>query len=109
LFISIGGMPFLAPTLDNVDPLFALVSVCTMLIVEVADEDQAGDNICTYISWQWMAQNMLFYANALLEISVIEVLVERVSCNFFKNPVSPKFMKIDLQSADESFMPSSKS
>jgi len=25
LFISIGRMPFLAPTIDNADPLFALV------------------------------------------------------------------------------------
>jgi len=42
LFISIGRIPYLAPTLDNADPLFALVIVipCFHLHqLEVANQD----------------------------------------------------------------------
>jgi len=44
LFIAIGRMPFLAPTLDNADPLFALVITLRFYLhhVEVADQDQAS-------------------------------------------------------------------
>jgi len=40
-FISTGQMPFLAPTLDNADPLFALVITPGFYPhhVEVADQD----------------------------------------------------------------------
>jgi len=47
LFISIDRMPFLAPTLDNADPLFALVITAGFYLhhVEVADQDQASGNV----------------------------------------------------------------
>jgi len=40
LFISIGRMPFLVPTVDNADPLFALVITLGFYLhhVEVADQ-----------------------------------------------------------------------
>jgi len=44
LFISIGRMPFLLPTLDNADSLFALLVITPGLClhhVEVADQDPA--------------------------------------------------------------------
>jgi len=44
LFISIGRIPFMAPTLDNADLLFALVAICTtpgnkLHHVNVVDQD----------------------------------------------------------------------
>jgi len=44
LFISVSRMPLLAPTLDNVDPLFALVIAPGLYLqhVEVADQDPAS-------------------------------------------------------------------
>jgi len=47
LFISIGRMPFLAPTLDNADPLFALVIKPGFYLhhVEVADLDPASGSL----------------------------------------------------------------
>jgi len=47
LFISIGGMPFLAPTLDNADPLFGLVITPDFYLhhVEVVDQDPASDSL----------------------------------------------------------------
>jgi len=41
LFISIGRMPFLAPTLDNADPLFALVFKPSLYLhlEEVTDQE----------------------------------------------------------------------
>jgi len=47
LFISIDRMPFLAPTLDNADPLFALVIPPGFYQhhVEVADQDPASGNL----------------------------------------------------------------
>jgi len=44
LFICIGRMPFLAPTLDNADPLFALVFTSGFYLhdIEVADQDPAS-------------------------------------------------------------------
>jgi len=44
LFISIDRMPFLALTLDKVDPLFALVMKLGIHLhhVEVADQDPAS-------------------------------------------------------------------
>jgi len=41
LFISIGWMPFLAPTHDNVDPLFAP----DLYHVEVTDHDPASGSL----------------------------------------------------------------
>jgi len=43
LFISIGQMPFLAPTLDNAEPLIALVITPGFYLhhVKVADQDPA--------------------------------------------------------------------
>jgi len=43
LFVSIGRMPFLVPTLDNADLLFALLITpgLYMHLVEVVDEDSA--------------------------------------------------------------------
>jgi len=43
LFISIGRMPILAPTLNNVDPLFALV-------ITLAEQDPASDSLYKYES-----------------------------------------------------------
>jgi len=47
LFISIGQMPFLLPTLDNADPLFALVITAGFYLhhVEVADQDPASGSV----------------------------------------------------------------
>jgi len=47
LFISIHRMPFLAPALDNVDPLFALVITPGLYLhpVEVADQDPVKGSI----------------------------------------------------------------
>jgi len=44
LFISIGRMPFLAPTLDNADQLFVLVMTSSFYLhhVEVANQDPAS-------------------------------------------------------------------
>jgi len=44
LFISIGWMPFLEPTLHNADPLFALVMPPGVYLhhVVVADQDPAS-------------------------------------------------------------------
>jgi len=41
LFISIGRIPFLSPTHDNVEPLFTLVIIQVFYLhnVEVADQD----------------------------------------------------------------------
>jgi len=46
--ISIGRMPFLAPTFDNADPFFALVKHQTCFYlhhVEVADLDPASGSL----------------------------------------------------------------
>jgi len=47
LFISIGRMPFLSPTLDNANPLFALVITPGFYLhhVEVADRDPASGSL----------------------------------------------------------------
>jgi len=48
LFISIGRMPFLAPTLDNTDPLFALVVHQVSIDLhhlEVVDQDPASGSL----------------------------------------------------------------
>jgi len=47
LSISIAQMPFLAPTLDNVDQLFGLVITPGFYRhhVEVADQDRASDSL----------------------------------------------------------------
>jgi len=47
LFIYIGRMPFVAPTLDNADPLFALVIASGFYLhhVKVADHDPAGGSL----------------------------------------------------------------
>jgi len=47
LFISIGRMPFLAPTPDDADPLLALaLSPCFYLHhVEAADQDPASGSL----------------------------------------------------------------
>jgi len=47
LFIVIGRMPFLAPTLDNADPLVALVITLGFYLhhVEVADQDPASGSL----------------------------------------------------------------
>jgi len=44
LLISIGQMPFLTPTLDNADPLFALVITPDFFLhhIEVADQYPAS-------------------------------------------------------------------
>jgi len=46
-FIPIGRMPFLAPTGDNADPLFALVIPQYFYLhhVEVADQDPASASL----------------------------------------------------------------
>jgi len=46
-FISIARMPFQAATLDNDDPLFALVTTPGFCLhqVEVADQDSASGNL----------------------------------------------------------------
>jgi len=46
LFISLGRMPALAPTLGNDDPLFALVITPSFYLphVELADHDPASDH-----------------------------------------------------------------
>jgi len=47
LFIFIGRMPFLAPTLDNAAPLFALVIKLGFYLhhIEVAGQDPASGSI----------------------------------------------------------------
>jgi len=47
LFIYIGQMPFLAPTLYNCDPLFALVMKPEFYLhhVEVVDQDTASASL----------------------------------------------------------------
>jgi len=47
LFISVDGMPFLVPTLDNADPLSALVITPGFYLhhVDVADQDQASGSL----------------------------------------------------------------
>jgi len=49
-FISIDRMPFLAPTLDNTDPLLALVITPGFYEhpVELADQDSASDSLYVY-------------------------------------------------------------
>jgi len=49
LFISIDRMPFLVPTLDNADPLFALVIQpgLNLLYVEVTEQDPASGSLVT--------------------------------------------------------------
>jgi len=50
LFISIDRMPFLATTLANADPLYALVIISGFYLhhVEVADQDPASDSLQIY-------------------------------------------------------------
>jgi len=45
--IFIGRMPFMAPTLDNADPLFALVITTGFYLhnVEVVDQDPASGSL----------------------------------------------------------------
>jgi len=47
LFISISWMPLLAPTLDNTDPLFALVITPGFYLhyIEMTDQDIASGSI----------------------------------------------------------------
>jgi len=47
LFMYIGLRPFLVPTLDNADPLFALVIKPSFSLhhVEVADQDPASGSV----------------------------------------------------------------
>jgi len=47
LFISIDWMPFMAPTFDNADPLFALVITLGFYLyhVAVADQDLASGSL----------------------------------------------------------------
>jgi len=51
LFISTGRMPFLAPTLDSADPLFALVMPPEFYLhhVEVTDQFSAIGSLQAYI------------------------------------------------------------
>jgi len=47
VFISIDRMPILVPTLDNADPLFALMITSGFYLhhVEVADQDSASSSL----------------------------------------------------------------
>jgi len=47
MFIYISRMPFVAPTLDNADPLFTLVITTGFYMnqVEVADQDSASGSL----------------------------------------------------------------
>jgi len=51
LFIYIGRMPFLTPTLDNAEPLFALVLIPGFFLhqVEVADQQPASGSLSTFL------------------------------------------------------------
>jgi len=50
-FIYIGRMPFLTPTLDNAEPLFALLLIPGFFLhqVEVADQQPASGSLSTFL------------------------------------------------------------
>jgi len=50
LFIFVIRMPYLASTLDNVDPHFALVITPGFYLHDVEDQDLAIVSVCTQIT-----------------------------------------------------------